>query len=532
MRQIQLLAFLGLLPVTLGLSLPSTSMAKPTGDESTRLPERVTFTKDVAEIIFNNCTECHRPGEAAPFTLMNYEEVKKRAPMIQSVVDDRFMPPWHPDPTFVPLADARVLSDKQIGTIGKWIDQGMIEGDPSELPEMPEFVEGWRLGEPDLILTMPEAFEVAADGPDIFRNFVLPIDFPEEKWVKAVEIRPSARSVVHHSLFFLGDSEAVRKLDAQDKKPGFRGMRFPILGSLGGWAVGALPQLLPGDLASALPAHTDLVLQTHFHPSGKVEYEQTTVGIYFADGPPSRRLRALQVPPAFGRFHIGRIKAGDSHHVVENTQSIRQDVDVIGVGGHAHYICTEMTSIATLPDGSTINLFRIPRWDFNWQGSYYFDEPVRLPAGTQVTSTLVYDNSEANPYNPTIPPVDVGFGNQSTDEMGTITLRYIAVNESDRAATRGLSALSDLRNRGGLLGGRRGRDNKDKPRNPMVDRILDNVLAGDQNDDGKLTRDETTGQIASSFDLIDTDEDGVLSRDELETAISQFLSNRDRRDRD
>src|SRR5262249_22205228 len=164
----------------------------------------------------------------------------------------------------------------------RWSETAMAEGDPAKLPKLPEFPEGWQLGKPDLVVRMDRSFAVPADGPDVYRNFVLPLNLPEDKWVTAVEVRPSARKVVHHVLFFLERSGTARKLDGQDGQTGFRGMGFRRTGGLGGWAVGATPRKLPEGLAMPLPKGSDLVLQTHFHPAGKADEEQTTVGLYFA----------------------------------------------------------------------------------------------------------------------------------------------------------------------------------------------------------------------------------------------------------
>ncbi len=394
------------------------------------IPESVTYYEHVAAILNTHCLECHRPGEAGPFAFTTYDEARKRGRMILEVTQSGYMPPWHPDSTYLPLRDRRGLSEHELDLIDAWVDSGMPAGDPAQAPAPPEFAEGWRLGTPDIVVTMPEAFEVPADGPDVYRNLVLPLDFPEDAWVRAVEIRPSARAVVHHSIFLLGDSESVRKMDGQDGQPGFDGMPFGLWlrGALGGWAVGATPRYLPDGLALRLPAHTDLVLQTHFHPSGKLERERTTIGIHLADGPPQQPMGYLQIPPLFGRFHIGTIRAGDDDHTIQASRTIDKPIDLIGVGAHAHYLATDIRAEATLPDGSTLKLFRIPQWDFNWQGRYEYEDPIRLPAGTQIDVSIVYDNSAGNIANPTHPPVDVRYGRQSTDEMGAVTFTYVPAN--------------------------------------------------------------------------------------------------------
>src|SRR5262249_23648373 len=220
---------------------------------SPELPDKVTFSEHIAPIIFDKCTACHRPGEAAPFKLMTYRDVQKRGRTILKVVERRYMPPWQPEPGHGEFRDERRLSDHQIALIRRWVQTGMAEGDPRMLPQLPKFKEGWFLGKPDLIVTMDRAFDVAAGGPDVYRNFVLRLNLPEDKWVTAIELRPSAREVVHHALYFSDSNRAAWKLDGQDGQPGFAGMAFRGSGLLGGWAVGGTPRRLPRGLALPLP---------------------------------------------------------------------------------------------------------------------------------------------------------------------------------------------------------------------------------------------------------------------------------------
>ncbi|MDF1656281.1 MAG: hypothetical protein P1U58_01645 [Verrucomicrobiales bacterium] len=391
----------------------------------------VTYHKDIAPIVYANCTSCHREGESAPFSLSNYEEVSRKAKTIARVVDDGYMPPWHASPKHLPFQDVRRLSSDEISKFSLWLEAGKPEGDPAAAPQMPDFPKGWQLGEPDLVVSMAKAYEVPADGPDIYRNFVLPLDLPEDKWVKAIELRPSARSVLHHSLFFLDDSGTARSLDGKDGKPGFSGMGFRKSGSLGGFVPGATSKRLPGDLARPLPKGSDIVLSTHFHPSGKVENERTTIGLYFADSPPSRQLQEVQVPPGFGRGVGIDIPAGESNYVIEDSFTLPVDYEAISVGGHAHYICKTMEMTATLPDGERKVLLEITDWDMDWQDTYYFEESVILPAGTIIKSVISYDNSSNNPANPHIPSQRIKWGRESTDEMGSITLIGVPVEADD-----------------------------------------------------------------------------------------------------
>ncbi len=320
-------------------------------------PGRVTFSEHVAPIVFNHCSSCHRPGEGTPFTLLDYRDVKKRGSLIRDVLKSGYMPPWPPEKGWGHFQDERRLSDDQVATVARWVDSGMIEGPPEKLPALPKFPEGgWSLGTPDLVVTLPEAFDVPADGPDIYRMFVLPLGLPEKKWVTAIEIRPSARAVVHHALFFLDNTGAARKLDEADNGPGFGRMGFPRTGTLGGWAVGATPRHLPMGLAYPLAIGSDLVVQLHFHPSGKPERERATFGLYFAKEPPKKRLLGMQAPVGFGlgtELRTKGIDPGDKDFTIRGEWQAPFDIDVVSVGGHARANAPNFRHFRTILAGDT-----------------------------------------------------------------------------------------------------------------------------------------------------------------------------------
>jgi mono/diheme cytochrome c family protein len=398
-------------------------------------PDRtVTFASQIAPIVYSQCAGCHHPGEAAPFSLTSYEEVKKRGQLIASVTKSHYMPPWHAAPGFGEFAGERRLTDQQIALIDQWVKEGMPEGDASKTPPLPHFVDGWHLGKPDLVVTMPKGFALPASGPDIYRNFVVPLNLTEDKWVRAIEFHPGTRSVVHHTLFSYDASGALRKRDGADGKPGFSGMdggRSTNGGSLGGWAVGATPVPLAEGLAYPLPKGSDLILQEHFHLTGKAETEQSTVGIYFADKAPERRLMAIQVPPIFALGSHLDIPPGEKAYTIHDSFEVPVDVKAWGIGAHAHYLGKDMKAVATRPDGTKVPLLWIPDWDFAWQDRYPYKEPFVLPRGTRIDVTLVYDNSPDNPHQPSNPPKRVWWGEGSLDEMGSITLQVTAVRKAD-----------------------------------------------------------------------------------------------------
>ena len=435
---------------------------------SAQAPRPTTFSEHVAPIVFANCTPCHRPGEAAPFPLMTYRDVRPQAKAIASATASRVMPPWKAGPSDYEFRKARRLSTDDIATIQQWVTDGMLEGDPARVPPMPRFAEGWQLGSPDLTVTMGEAFEVPARGSDIYRNFVVPLNLDRDTWVRAVEFRPSARSAVHHSLFFLDDTGAAREQDAADPLPGFpggmgaarltgggrggagrarlggllEGRRAAgrpddpiarINGGLGGWALGGRALELPEGLAFFVPKGSDLILSTHFHPSGKVEHEKSTVGLYFASARPTQAFTTIQLPPVFGVFEGLDIPAGESQYVIKDSFVLPLDVKAFSVGAHAHYLGRQMKLTATLPDGAVRTLLSIEDWDFSWQERYAFKEFVSLPAGTRLDAVVTYDNSAANKRNPSRPPVRVTWGEESTDEMGSIGLQVVAAEPGELA---------------------------------------------------------------------------------------------------
>jgi hypothetical protein len=429
-----------------------------------RTQSPVTFSQHVAPILFNNCTTCHRPGEAAPFQLMSYRDARPLAKAIAAATSARVMPPWKAGPSDVAFANERRLTDAEIEIIQRWVADGAPEGDAKLLPPLPRFTEGWQLGTPDLAVSMSEAFEVPATGPDIYRSFVVPLNLDRDVWVRAVDFRPSARAVVHHSLFFLDSTGVARERDEGDPGPGFRGSMgggvrlggagrggglagllgggggaddppadpiSRVAGGLGGWALGGRALELPEGLAFRVPKGSDLILSTHFHPSGKPQMEKSTIGLYFAPGPPTQSFTTIQLPPLFGVFEGIDIAAGQERYTIQDSFVIPVDVKAFSVGAHAHYLGKEMKLTATLPDGSAKTLLWIKDWDFSWQERYRFKDFVTLPKGTRIDALVSYDNSAANKRNPSRPPVRVTWGEESNDEMGSIGLQVVAANRDE-----------------------------------------------------------------------------------------------------
>ena len=395
----------------------------------------VTFNKQIAPIIYQNCSMCHRPGEAAPFSLLSYHDVVRKAKTIGKATSTGAMPPWKAGPASYEYRDERRLTPEQIALIQAWVAQGMPEGDAADKPEPPKFASGWRLGEPDLVVEMPAAFHVPADGPDIYRNIPVQLGLTEDKWVTAIDMRPSARAVVHHVLYFADGNGRIHDRLQQGSEPGFSGMRAGGASiPLGGWAVGAQPHFYPDGFALKVPRGSDLVVQYHFHPTGKPEAEKSLIGFYFAKKAPDRTLTRIQMPPHYSLFSGLNIPAGEKDFVIRDSYTLPVAVDGVGVSAHAHYLATKLNMTATLPNGEVKTLLAIKDWDFAWQDRYFFKDLVPLPAGTKLDADIHWDNSADNPHNPSIPPIHVQWGEESKDEMGSISLIAVAHDQADLPA--------------------------------------------------------------------------------------------------
>ena len=360
----------------------------------------------------------------------------KRAQLIRAVTQTRYMPPWHATPDYGSFKGERRMTDAEIALLAKWVDAGAPVGH-GKAPEPPEFSTGWRLGEPDLVVQMAEPYTIPADGPDVYRNFPVKLPTTEDKWVRAVEFRPQARTVVHHSLFKVDPSGQSTKLDAKDAEPGYGGMgsaRIRGRISLGGWAVGGTARVFPEDAPIKVPAGSDFVFESHFHPSGKMETEVSSIAFYFTDKPATRSRVAINLPPQFGLGAGIDVAPEDSNFVISESFTTPAAIEVYGVTPHAHYIGKEFRGWAELPDGGEVPLIWIKDWDFAWQDMYTYEKPVVLPAGSTIHSRIRYDNSAENPRNPTSPPKRVFWGRGSEDEMGTIIFSAMPVSEDDLPA--------------------------------------------------------------------------------------------------
>lgn len=382
-----------------------------------------TFNREVVRIFQQHCQSCHRPGDIAPFSLLDYESARPKASRIRAMTQARLMPPWKPDDC-ADFRGKRRLSDADIATLARWADGGAPEGNPADLPPPVVFGDDWPLGRPDIELQLPEPFTAAA-GADTYRCFSIPAGNSSQLAVSAFDTRPGNRAIVHHVLAFIDTSGESVRLDNAEAGPGytcFGGPGFTPAGALGGWAPGMRTEPFPDGIATQLPANARVVLQVHYHPQGnRVDPDQTRVAIYLSRKPVQKWLRVL--PLANTGFVI---PPGASSHTVTATMQVPaiMPVHLWAIAPHMHLLGRSIKVDAFKPDGSLQCLVNIPDWDFNWQNQYLYRNPVPLPGGTIVTLEAKYDNSANNPRNPNSPPKEVRWGEATTDEM---CLAFLAV---------------------------------------------------------------------------------------------------------
>jgi len=396
----------------------------------------VTFHRDVAPLLQKHCQECHRPGGVAPFALTTYRQARNWAGDIVDYTKDRRMPPWKPTDG-LPFRHERRMSDAEIKALASWVAAGTPEGDVKHAPPARTFADGWQLGKPDLVLEMPDGFELGPTGGDHFRCFVLPTGLTEDKYVTAVEVQPGNPRVVHHAVVLLDPGQRGRKAEERQKerderRPSARGDKGPgyvspmalellpssLLGPwpiIGVWTPGQIPAHVADGTGYFVPKGADLVMQVHYHRSGRVEKDRTKVGLYFAKKPEPRRIEGFSFPG-----NLLYIPAGQDRVKVTGRAYAPQDMTLYSAFPHMHLIGRSMKVTMTPPGGTTTTLIEIGDWDFNWQETYFYKKPIDVKAGTRFDLEAVYDNSAKNPANPHNPPRTVFFGLETNDEMCAI----------------------------------------------------------------------------------------------------------------
>jgi hypothetical protein len=379
-----------------------------------------TFTHDVAPILQKHCQTCHRPGEAAPFPLLTYDQARPWAATMKLAVKQKRMPPWYADPAIGHFSNDRSLSEKEISTILAWANSGTPEGDPSDLPAPATFVDGWGIPKPDKIFELPHAFSVPASGMVEYQYVIIPTGFTEDKWVQAAEARPTDRSVVHHiiayvrepgSNYFKGQKPGVffeAPPPKQDDKNDTSALPSDFLV---GYAPGQNAEILQPGQAKLIKAGSDIVLEVHYTPTGKATTDQARVGIVFAKERPKERVLTLSA--VNGTF---KIPPGDPNYKVDADFEVPHDVRLVSLHPHMHTRGKDFEYRLVFPDGKTQTLLKVPAYNWHWQLWYTLDAPITLPKGTKIECTAHFDNSPDNPENPD-PTKTVIWGQQNSDEM-------------------------------------------------------------------------------------------------------------------
>ena len=388
-----------------------------------------TFSKDVAPIVYKNCVSCHRPGESAPMSLMTYADARPWARAMTRRVADGSMPPWHADAETGTFENERRLTPEEKAVIARWADGGAPEGDPKDLPAAPKFATGWSIGTPDAVFTMTEDYPVPATGTIEYEYFTIPTNFTEARWLQAIEVRPGNRALVHHVLVYYqappdGSAAAVAgvlEFNTQDSRipptttrgiaarPRARGVGQRRL--IATYAPGTAPQVFRPGTAMRLPAGGVIELQMHYTANGTAGTDRSTVGMIFAKEPPATEIRATQF--LNGQFTI---PPGAADYRVDTDIGFREEVTLWGVFPHTHVRGKRWHYELVMPDGTKKPLLSVPKYDFNWQTYYMFQEPLQLPRGARIISSAWYDNSAANRSNPD-PTAAVKWGDQTWEEM-------------------------------------------------------------------------------------------------------------------
>lgn len=414
--------------VALRAALGTLTLAAAVAAAPTEPP--ATFSRDIAPILYAQCATCHRPGAAAPFSLLTYADARQHATQIAAATRRRYMPPWKPEPGPAPFVGERRLTDAQILLIDRWAASGAAAGDLTTLPSPPHETDGWPLGTPDLIVTLPE-YTLRPDGTDVFRNFVVPVPGAGTRYVRGLTFRPGSRAV-HHANIRVDPTPASRRLDEADPAPGYEGTilrsaDYPD-GHFLGWTPGQAPPLAPPGLAWRLNAADDFVVQLHLRPTGKSERVQPAIGLYFTSEAPAHTPTILRL----GRQGLN-IAPGVRDYRITDSYVLPVDAELHAIQPHAHYRARSVDTWATRPGGSRRSLLQIRDWDFNWQDQYRYASPFWLPAGTRLDMAFTFDNSDDNPRNPDHPAARVSWGWRTADEMGDVWVQVMTRNDADRA---------------------------------------------------------------------------------------------------
>ncbi|XZE53357.1 redoxin domain-containing protein [Planctomycetaceae bacterium SH139] len=440
----------------------------------------VSFTGEVARILNRRCVECHREGEIAPFALADYEEAAGWADMIAEVVRDGRMPPWHADPKYGSFSNDRSMTPEEKQTLYDWANAGAPQGDPADLPEPPTFVTGWQLPrEPDLVLNVsPEPFQVPADGAVAYKYFKVDPGLDEDTWLEAAEFIPGNRAVVHHILGFYRPKGSNKPMAAERS-------------FLVGYVPGARVEQNPPGMAKRLPANSELVFQVHYTPIGTPQLDQSKLGMVFAD--PAKITHEVVTSSAV-QTNL-RIQPGDpSYQVSAIIPELLPKSLLLGMSPHMHLRGKAFRYEIVKPDSQRETILDVPAYDFNWQTTYQFAEPLELAAGSRIACTAVFDNSEDNLNNPN-PQALVRWGDQTDDEM-MIGYFHYAVKLDDQGNPLGRPA-------GGVAEDER------------MSQLLRLFSFLDSDADDRIDLSQVPERIRRRVSALDSNQDGILTLDEV-----------------
>jgi hypothetical protein len=380
---------------------PEPAAAKP--EPSVPKPAALTYSKDIAPIFQQHCQECHRPGEVAPMTLLSFKDVRRWKRSIKKEIQSRAMPPWHADPKIGHWRNDRRMEASDIEKVVRWIDAGAQEGDRADLPPTKTFRKGWQIGTPSLIFQTPTEFRVKAEGTIPYKYFTVPTNFTEDKWVRAVEVRPGSPAVVHHIIVFI-----------QGPKGGRLRPNSLWRNHLGGIAPGESPDIFPPGCGKLIPAGSNLVFQMHYTPNGKETTDRSKIGLYFSDDEGRKPLRRVHLRAAMNPWL--RIPAGATEHKVDSSYTIREDAQILSLMPHMHLRGKSFRFELVKRDGTRSTILDVPHYDFDWQHNYLFQKPLRVELGDKIYCSARFDNSKDNEANPD-PTKSVRWGDQTWQEM-------------------------------------------------------------------------------------------------------------------
>jgi hypothetical protein len=430
------------------LCVAALATAQPGAQVPDRSSSAPTFNRDIAPIFYKNCTNCHRPGEIAPMSLLTYKDARPWAKSIGNQVSRGTMPPWHADPAHGEFLNDRRLSAAEKDTIATWVSAGAPEGDPADAPPPPVYESDWNIGRPDAIFSMQEDYAVPAEGTVAYKYFEVPTQLTEDKWVQAIEVKAGNPAVVHHVIVYVRTPRPAQTpqtaapssapdrprplplftypegttdvpagqtggpaLPPEQRIANDRPAPRPLGTAIGGFAPGQTLRVYQDGTAMRLPAGSTLIFQLHYTASGTATTDRTRIGVRYAKDKPATEVRFTSL--INGALHI---PAGAADYKVEQTMTINRDVTIWSMLPHTHVRGRRWAYDATYPDGRTETILAVPRYDFNWQTEYVFKHPLKLPKGATIHATAWYDNSASNPSNPD-PAKDVWWGDQTWEEM-------------------------------------------------------------------------------------------------------------------